>query len=226
MPTSQETVAQIVLDHSECAAVFQKHRIDYCCRGKASLESAAAEQGLDVTQLLAELELAIAARQGAAEADPRKLSTTALVAHIVAHHHAYLRHALPFVEPLAAKVARVHGDHNGKLVALERIVRELSDTLAPHLDWEEGVLFPALFARDGDRAVIDQAFGSMQEEHLAVGTLLAELRLAAEDFKLPDWACTSYRTLFSELETLEGDVLRHVHLENHVLGPRFTSGAS
>jgi regulator of cell morphogenesis and NO signaling len=39
----------------------------------------------------------------------------------------------------------------------------------------------------------------------------------------PEWACTSYRTLLSELAALEGDVLRHVHLENHVLMPRFAA---
>ena len=31
-------------------------------------------------------------------------------------------------------------------------------------------------------------------------------------------------TLFAELEVLEGDVLTHVHLENHVLMPRFAAG--
>ena len=39
----------------------------------------------------------------------------------------------------------------------------------------------------------------------------------------PEWGCSSYRVLMSELEALEGDVLRHVHLENHVLMPRFVT---
>ena len=63
----------------------------------------------------------------------------------------------------------------------------------------------------------------MHEEHLAVGKVLGRLRTAADDFRLPDWACNSYRALFSELEQLEGDVLRHIHLENHVLRPRLAS---
>jgi regulator of cell morphogenesis and NO signaling len=36
----QRTVASVVLDHSECAAVFQRHRIDYCCRGNLSVAAA------------------------------------------------------------------------------------------------------------------------------------------------------------------------------------------
>ena len=55
---------------------------------------------------------------------------------------------------------------------------------------------------------------------LVVTTLntLAEL---TDDFQAPEWACGSYRTLFAELRHLHGDILRHVHLENHVLAPRF-----
>ena len=51
--------------------------------------------------------------------------------------------------------------------------------------------------------------------------ILTRICEAAEDFTVPDWACTSYRTLFRELSALEKDVFTHVHLENHVLMPRF-----
>ncbi len=64
----------------------------------------------------------------------------------------------------------------------------------------------------------------MQSEHLAVAKLLRTIRSAADDFALPDWACNSYRTLFSELQQMESDIFEHVHLENHVLEPR-TKGA-
>ena len=50
---------------------------------------------------------------------------------------------------------------------------------------------------------------------------LARIRLLADDFIVPDWACKSYRLMLNELLTLEEDTMRHVHLENHVLMPRF-----
>jgi len=53
--------------------------------------------------------------------------------------------------------------------------------------------------------------------------LLERVRAAGDDFTLPPWACNSYRALFSELAQLEGDVFTHVHLENHVLRPRFSA---
>lgn len=219
----QQTVASLVLDHSECAPVFQRHRIDFCCHGDISIEAAATERGIDTAVLVDELSTAIASRSGAEAADPRALSTPALVAHVVSKHHEYLRQALPFVGALAAKVSRVHGERNPKLRELDALVRELGDALVPHLDTEEQTLFPALTAEAPDRGLVARELRAMHDEHLAVGKLLERVRSATDEFEYPDWACNSYRTLFAELEQLEGDVHRHVHLENHVLMPRFAS---
>jgi regulator of cell morphogenesis and NO signaling len=219
----QQTIANVVLEHSECAPVFQRHRIDFCCRGNLSIEVAAKERQLDVDALVGELTQAISERRGARSDDPRELPTSRLVEHIVSKHHEYLRKALPFVRTLAAKVSRVHGDHNPKLRELDAAVADLSAALLAHLDDEEQSLFPALAAKETDLAVLAEHFAAMQKEHLEVASLLERIRAASEQFTLPDWACNSYRTLFSELEQLEGDVFTHVHLENHVLKPRFAT---
>ncbi len=213
------TIAEIVLLHSECAQVFCQHRIDFCCRGNRSLTSVCAQQELDIEVVVADLERAIAAR-GEGEPDPRSLSDAELVLHIVSRHHAYAYEALRFLEPLAAKVARVHGAHHPKLADVRDTFRELAEMLEPHLREEEVLLFPALLGSvDVDVA---SELASMQEDHLAVGTVLARLRSEADDFVPPDDACGSYRTLFRELAALEMDTLRHIHLENHVLAPRFS----
>lgn len=223
MLSSEQSVADVVLDHSECAQVFQQHRIDFCCRGEMTVEAAAKAKGVDVGALLDELSRAIEQRHGARSTDPRELSTPALIAHIVSQHHAYLRRALPIARGLALKVSRVHGDHNTKLRDLNVVVNELSEVLEPHLDDEEQTVFPALAAEQPDAAMVTRMLQSMVEEHLTVARLLERLHVASDDFALPDWACNSYRALFSELQQLEGDLLTHVHLENHVLRPRFAT---
>lgn len=219
-----QTVANLVLDHSECAPIFQRHRIDYCCRGEVSIEEAARERGLDLEVLMRELEQAISERRGVQPASMTELSTQALIEHIVDTHHAYLRKALPFVRVLATKVARVHGDHNPKLRELDEVVDELTEALLPHLDEEEQSLFPALQAGE-QRTMLDTVMetmlDAMMDDHLAVAALLERIRSATDDFAVPEWACSSYRTLFGELQALERDTFTHVHLENHVLKPRF-----
>ncbi len=219
----QQSVASTVLDHSECAAVFQQHRIDFCCGGQLSIEAAAKAKNVDVAALLTELERAVAERKGDAAHDPRERPTPELIAHIIAKHHAYLRKALPFVKMLAAKVGRVHGDHNPKLRELDAAVDELVAALEPHLDEEEQQLFPLLMAGGRDPAQTSKLLGTMHEDHLAVARMLERIRAASDDFALPEWACNSYRTLFSELKQVESDVFAHVHLENNVLKPRFAA---
>ena len=223
MLDAQQTVANLVLDHSECVEIFQKHRIDFCCRGDVSLEAAATMKGMPVETLLSELSRAIAERQGGIAADVRGFSTPRLIAHIISTHHEYLRRALPVVQALATKVGRVHGDRNPDLRALDTAVGELAGALLPHLDEEEQVLFPALMAKNPDQARVTHLLRTMVDEHLAVAALLERIHAASENFTVPEWGCNSYRTLCSELRQMEADVFTHVHLENHVLKPRFAA---
>jgi regulator of cell morphogenesis and NO signaling len=215
------TVAEIVLEHPECAKVFQDHRVDFCCRGGMSLGEACSAKGLDPAALGAALERAVEQKAGAGgDLNFRAMPLPELVAYIVRRHHGYLRGAMGPVGAMAAKVARVHGEHNPRLVELDVAYRALVAALTPHLDEEERELFPAMLTGAPDRAKLERELGGMKAEHLAVGALLERIRTAAEDFQVPDWGCNTYRALFAELESLEGDVLRHVHLENHVLAPR------
>jgi regulator of cell morphogenesis and NO signaling len=216
------TVAQIVTDHAVAARVFQKHAIDFCCRGNVTVREACAGR-LDPDALLAELEAVLPGADDVAAEDPRTLSTAALVARIVDRHHGYLRRALPYLGPVVSKVARVHGDRDPKLRELADAFLELTEALEPHLDREEEVLFPALTARRPDPEVVRAELETMHEDHLAVGTLLGRIRALAGGFVTPEWGCNTYRVAMAELEALEADVLRHVHLENHVLMPRFAA---
>jgi len=219
-------VARIVTENPSAARVFQKHGIDYCCHGNVTLSRACEEARLDTQAVLRELEAALAPGGAASEARPSDLSTAALVAHIVERHHGYLRRALPYVLPIMAKVAKVHGPRDVKLQELEEVVRGLAEDLLPHLDEEEEVLFPLLVARTRSPEAVRGSIAQMLEEHLAVGALLARVRRLTDGFAIPEWACNTYRVLMAELEALEADIFRHVHLENHVLAPRFAALAA
>lgn len=218
------TVARIVTEQPAAARVFQRHGIDYCCHGNVTVPQACLDARLDPEAVFAELEgLAGEARE---EDDPRALSTGALVARIVDRHHGYLRRALPHIAPIMAKVAAVHGPRDASLGELEDTFVEIVNALVPHLDDEEEVLFPALTARQPDSQLVKRELARMHGDHLAVGDLLARIRTLTRGFSTPEWGCTTYRVLMAELEALEADILRHVHLENHVLAPRFDALAS
>jgi regulator of cell morphogenesis and NO signaling len=220
------TVAAIVTEHAVAARVFQKHGIDYCCHGNVTVPQACLDARLDPDVLFAELEAALAAGGDRPEEDPRALSTAALIARIVDRHHGYLRQALPYIAPIMAKVATVHGPRDTNLQHLHAAFRDLAASLGPHLDEEEEVLFPALMARQLDAQLVTREVERMHEDHLAVGDLLARIRALTDGFTTPEWGCNTYRVLMAALDGLEADTLRHVHLENHVLAPRFAALAT
>jgi regulator of cell morphogenesis and NO signaling len=217
-------LAEVVARHPAAARIFQAHRIDFCCHGHQTLEEACRDAGRDPEPICAQVHAAVSAL-ASDTGSKASLPTDELIAWIVGQHHAYLRASLPAIEPLAAKVARVHGPHAPNLLQIHRLFRELREALEPHLDHEEAVLFPALRATRPDPVLVRAELAGMFEEHLAVGRALAELRHLSDDFTTPASGCGSYRLLMTQLEELEGDLLAHVHLENHALMPRFTAAA-
>jgi regulator of cell morphogenesis and NO signaling len=217
MITEMTPIAQIVLDHSECARVLQRLRVDYCCHGELSLDAACRRRGLKTADVQAELERAVQARGSIASHDPRELSTPALLDLILHRHHEHVREALPFLVPLAAKVVRVHGDNEPSLVELRDELEDLSEELLPHLDDEKDRVFPSLSERPAAAGELER----LKAEHQAIGDGLSRVREAARGFAVPHWACGSYTTLMHELEALEAALIEQLHLENHVLLPRF-----
>lgn len=217
------TIAELVLDHSECAAVFDRYRLDYCCKGARSLRVACEERHIDAVKVLADCELAIVRRAKKIQVDPRTLTTKDLITTVIAGHHRYLHRTLPFLQVLAQRVARAHGERQPGLRGLAHHVDVLTTLLFAHLQDEEQNLFPALLSNETElaRPILEK----MREEHSEVGVLLDGLRSLSDDYTCPSWGCNRYRTLVAELANLEADTLRHVHVENHVLLPRFLAAA-
>lgn len=222
---ADKTIADVVTEHASCAAIFSRHGIDFCCKGQRSIRDAAEAAGVDLESLLRELEAASA--QPSDEAiDPQQRSTASLIAHIIGRYHDRLRESLPFVRSLAAKVAAVHGEREPGLRTLDALVAELADALLPHIDDEEQRLFPRLMTKEPPSEERERMLREMEGEHLDVGRVLASMREVTGGYAPGEGACRSYRTLYASLAELEGDIFRHVHLENHVLAPRFSERAS
>jgi regulator of cell morphogenesis and NO signaling len=224
------TLAALVTERPHLAASLDRLGLDYCCGGQRSLDAAVEAAGLELAEVLAELEREQVEPQRADWAD---LGAADLVDHLEATHHAYLHRALPRLDDLAAKVADVHGERHPELAEVRRLVHELRTDLEPHLQKEEQVLFPMI--RELTAASIAPSFhcGSLRNpisvmflEHDRAGELLATLRAAADQYRTPDDACASYRALYDGLAELESDTHLHVHKENNVLFPAVLAAES
>ena len=212
------TIADLVLSMPKSIPVLERLGIDYCCHGGQSIQQACSGASISAEELLAMIDDAPAAAPERSFTDE---TMPEIIDFILDTHHVYTRATLETLEPLAAKVAAVHGANHRELIELQGLVNQLCAELIPHMMKEEQVLFPFL------RCETEACFGSvampirvMMLEHEAAGELLAAIRKTANDFALPPEACRSYTAYYQLLEELEQDLHRHIHLENNVLFPK------
>ncbi len=219
------TVAEILLENPSRASVFERHRIDYCCNGKRTLQEACVRRGIDVEAVLDDLApIGEAADQVALCPGCAELSCAELVGHIVDVHHALLRRELPRLMMLAEKVARVHGDHAPQCVGIRDVFAGLRDELELHIQKEEEILFPFVVKLeqgiDSPFPTVGRPIGCMEHEHADAGVALDKLRELTNGYEPPMDACNSWRVLYHGLAELERDLHQHIHEENNILFPR------
>lgn len=222
-----DTVGDIVTREPGLARVFESLRIDYCCGGQRPLDEACAEAGVEADEVLRRLEEEAARGTTDSEPDVAGMPLTGLIGHIESTHHEYLRRELPRLRGLTAKVADVHGEHDGRLAQVREVMHGLADELDSHMSKEEQILFPMIRELDRTNGPVAFHCGSlanpirqMELEHDGAGDALARMRELTDGFTAPEWGCNTYRAMLAGLEELEGDLHRHVHKENNVLFPR------
>ena len=230
MTATTQTVRDIATENPATVRVFEKYGIEYCCGGKVPLADACAAKGLNVDEVIASLEAAMAPL-ASGEEDWAKESLASLAAHIVDTHHAYVSHEVPRLNELAGKVVSRHGDTREELPTIQSKLAELGEELITHQGKEEAVLFPYIgklerFAA-GDGTMPRNCFGSithpiemMTRDHDLAGNLMEDIRTLSQDYTPPDGACPTFRAFYEGLREFEQDLHQHIHLENNILFPR------
>lgn len=199
-------------------AVFHAHQLDFCCGGKDSLRRAATERQLDAYEIAQELQAL--QHESPTETQWNNATNHELIDFILERYHDVHRQQLPELIRLAARVEYVHGSHphcpNGLSDHLQTMLVELES----HMQKEEQILFPML-AQEPNKTVLARGPVSMMRlEHDEHGAALRELHQLTNDITLPKGACNTWRALYLGLETLEEDLMNHIHLENNILFER------
>ena len=216
-------IGSLVAKRPAAARVLERHGIDFCCGGWASLADACGAKGIDAGEILEEITREEAAPARATQA-PADLPTAELIEHIVRDYHRPLDTELPRLCGLARKVQGAHGPKDPeRFAALTAAVEDLTDTLAEHMALEEDTVFPALQAVRGDARELAH---TLEDDHREVGERLREIRKLTSDFVLPAGACQSWAALWQGLLALESALHEHIHLENNVLFPRVALGGA
>jgi regulator of cell morphogenesis and NO signaling len=219
-----KTLAQIVKENHQTAAVFEKYNLDFCCRGKRSLQEACEENNLS-TELVVDEVNNLLREETPPPIDFDKLSLSELVDYIVAAHHAYTKRELPQIYAYLQKVSSKHGERNPELYLIFETFSELKEEMELHMKKEELILFPTI--KELERGIkspnpsnIQVPISVMEDEHDHAGRCLEQIRLLSNNYAPPADACTTYRLSFAALQAFEKDLHQHVHLENNILFPK------
>ena len=231
MPTSTQSIREIVTQYPSSAKVFHRFDIDLCLQADLSLEGACQELQLSVDQVIEKLTDSEAQERGGMALDPATLSLARLVQHIVRIHHHCVRQELPRLAEMALKLAATRGDHAPKLAKVAELIEKFRGEMYTHIQKEEQVLFPFISQMDQESIVayppshacfrsVTHPIFMMEQEHESADHIVAELIRLTNHFEPPSWACATHIALFSGLRVFEADLKQHVHLENDVLFPR------
>ncbi len=221
-------VGELVAQHPSYACVLEQHGIDYCCGGKATLEEACGNKGLNVESVLKKFAVVDQNIQVSNELDWTSTSLKLLTEHIIEAYHNPLRLELSRILLLAEKVARVHGGNHPEMIEVLNVFAQFKEELKMHMQKEELILFPSIASLESKNKI--QGFGCgggiehpievMTKEHDSAGEALGSMRRLTNSFTPPEDACTTFKLLLTSLAQLESEMHQHVHKENNILFPR------
>ena len=229
---ASSSLAEIVTKNFRAATVFEKYQLDYCCKGKRSLQDACMEKSLALQTILDELQSAEKPNQNPEYSFPfDRLSLGNLIDFIQENHHSFVRRELPRLLSFTEKISSKHGHRHPELNKIHELVLILESDLRAHLDIEDKRVFPKIremeeFVNNPSgksiHAIVsfETQFKNLEEDHDKAGFLLGEVRKLTNNFTPPVDACITYKLAFSSLEAFETDLHHHVHLENNLLIPK------
>ena len=226
---TQKQIGDFVAKDYRTAAVFSKHKIDFCCNGGRTIEEACEKKGIDANSLVDELENVLSSSTDQT-IDYKSWPLDLLVEYIEKKHHRYVEEKTPVLRQFLDKLCRVHGERHPELIKINALFTASAGELASHMKKEELILFP--FIKKMVKANIEQnaiqspSFGTVENpiammmyEHDTEGERFRQIAELTNNYNPPTDACNTYRVTFAMLNEFEQDLHLHIHLENNILFP-------
>jgi regulator of cell morphogenesis and NO signaling len=221
------SLGRLVAEAPVRAGVFERHGINYWCEGEKFLGQALAEKGLEPTLIVRELARADSQGPARGEEDWTRTDVGALLEHIRAVHHRFLKEELPELSVIVGKVSILHGSDNPELRELHNAFEWFRSDMDMLIRKEELVLFPMCLRLEQSRvrprffcASIRIPIQEAAEEHKAASYALERMHALSNRFSPPPDACNTYREMLDRLSRLNLDTHLHVHEESNILFPR------
>lgn len=229
LKNTQKQIGEFVADDFRTAAVFAKHKIDFCCNGNRSIKEACEKKGIDSNLVIKELETVVNSSSNQS-IDYKSWPLDLLVEYIEKKHHRYVEEKIPVLRQFLDKLCRVHGERHPELFKINELFTASAGELTAHMKKEELILFP--FIKKMVKANLDHGsvespqfktvenpIAMMMEEHDNEGERFRQIAELTDDYNPPSDACNTYKVTYAMLEEFEKDLHLHIHLENNILFP-------
>ena len=226
---TNKTIGEMVADDFRTASVFSANKIDFCCKGNRTLDEVCSQKGLDVYEVLAQLEKATESNNNTIDFNTWELDL--LIDYIEKKHHRYVEEKAPILLSFLLKLEQVHGAAHPELFEIKNLFKRTADELTQHMKKEELILFPYIKqmveAARTKSALSAPGFGSvanpiamMMEEHENEGNRFEKIVAISNNYTPPADGCNTYKVTFQMLQEFESDLHTHIHLENNILFPK------
>ena len=226
---TNKTIGEMVADDFRTASVFSANKIDFCCKGNRTLDEVCNQKGLDVYDVLAQLEKATESNNSTIEFNTWELDL--LIDYIEKKHHRYVEEKAPILLSFLLKLEQVHGAAHPELFEIKNLFKRTADELTQHMKKEELILFPYIKqmveAARNKTTLSAPGFGTvanpiamMMEEHENEGNRFEKIVAISNNYTPPADGCNTYKVTFQMLQEFESDLHTHIHLENNILFPK------
>ena len=132
-PIETATIGEIVAADYRTAQVFEARGIDFCCGGNIPLATICLRNGLNMDQLVHELE-AVQNESGSRSEQYGSWSLSFLADYIVNTHHVYLKENDDQIAAYARKIAGVHGANHPEVIEIAALFAKIATDMTAHLN--------------------------------------------------------------------------------------------
>lgn len=229
---TEKTIGQFVAGNYKTAAVFKKHKIDFCCNGNRTIAQACEQQKLNQDAIESELHAVLTQSAQQDESINYKFwPLDLLVDYIEKKHHRYVREQIPVLNQYLTKLCKVHGPNHPELFEVKELFDGCGEELTSHMQKEENILFPAIKAlveaQSSSESLKQFGFGTvknpiqmMMHEHDTEGSRFRKISELTDTYTPPADACGTYKVAFALLKEFEEDLQLHIHIENNIIFPK------
>jgi regulator of cell morphogenesis and NO signaling len=230
--TKEKTVAEVVTENMGADHVFSKYKIDFCCGGHITLETACKESGIEFKVLKKEIEEVTTIITS--DNKFSEMNVVSLINHAQNVYHKYFNDTISQVSQLAVKVSEVHWREYKEVIEINNLFNSIVTELIEQIAIEKNILFPfierfnlqentTVKLNQTELETLNRAIQNIENAQKQETDTFKKIEKLTGNYTLPKGACNTYKLLYESLQKLELELHKYIHFEINVLFPRVLS---